>query len=327
MAPEVINLEPGKPLTEKLDVFSYGMIMYYIITGTIPFAVITKNAMKVYKSIVDGDRPDPIGVPDEWREIMVSCWDSEPMNRPTFEQIVGKILSENLMLPESDEEEVQAYIEKCVQMNNKIGNEFKPLEDAAEIGDTTAQVLLGYKYYFGDGIEQNDAKAIEYFKKAADLGDPSGLMAFGRLNRDGGSTAAELEKSRKYAHSLFVKASKSCVQAYNSMGVNHLYGFGEKYDPKKSFEEFQKSAEGNCPNGQYNLARFYFHGYGGRQDFAEATRLYELAAKAGEPCAMIDLAINAKLGIGTAPNPSLAEKWLESAVECGSVYELTSIDH
>ena len=56
------------------------------------------------------------------------------------------------------------------------------LEEAYE-GQSEAQLALAYRYLSGDGVEQNDEKAAEWFETAASAGSPEaqtqlGLMYF-----------------------------------------------------------------------------------------------------------------------------------------------------
>ena len=51
-------------------------------------------------------------------------------------------------------------------MHNKIEyNLYKMLEEAS---DAVAQTLLGMMYQNGKGVPQNDAEAVQWYRKAAD---------------------------------------------------------------------------------------------------------------------------------------------------------------
>ncbi|MFA0000165.1 tetratricopeptide repeat protein [Vibrio lentus] len=57
------------------------------------------------------------------------------------------------------------------------------LLDKAYEGQSEAQLALAYRYLSGDGVEQNDEKAAEWFETAASAGSPEaqtqlGLMYF-----------------------------------------------------------------------------------------------------------------------------------------------------
>ena len=57
-------------------------------------------------------------------------------------------------------------------------------------------------------------------------------------------------------------------------------GFGETPSPEQITEWRGEAAQGNA-QAQYNLGFMYKHGNGVKQDYAEALRLYRLAAQQG----------------------------------------------
>ena len=48
---------------------------------------------------------------------------------------------------------------------------FDALLSAAENGDAESQFSIGCAYHKGDGVQQSDVKAFEWFRKAAENGD------------------------------------------------------------------------------------------------------------------------------------------------------------
>ena len=55
---------------------------------------------------------------------------------------------------------------------------------AADLGDVVAYVNLGKIYYEGKGVKQDYQKALQYYKKAADLGDETGRERYKSLLRE-----------------------------------------------------------------------------------------------------------------------------------------------
>ena len=71
----------------KSDVWSFGIVLYEIITyGKPPYPGMTDA--EVEQQIQQGYCMfQPMGCPDKFYDIMLNCWQMEPVNRPTFETL------------------------------------------------------------------------------------------------------------------------------------------------------------------------------------------------------------------------------------------------
>ncbi|XP_053314429.1 mast/stem cell growth factor receptor Kit [Spea bombifrons] len=78
--------------TFESDVWSYGILLWEIFSlGSSPYPRIPVDS-KFYKMIKDGYRMlSPECAPAELYEIMKSCWNADPLKRPTFKQIVQMV--------------------------------------------------------------------------------------------------------------------------------------------------------------------------------------------------------------------------------------------
>ncbi|GBB90322.1 hypothetical protein RclHR1_17230003 [Rhizophagus clarus] len=76
VAPEVLK---GKPYTQAADIYSFGMIMYFIATGRQPFANCAHDNTLAL-NICNGIRPEisENEVPKCYIDLMKKCWDSNP---------------------------------------------------------------------------------------------------------------------------------------------------------------------------------------------------------------------------------------------------------
>lgn len=86
MAPELLNGSSNK-VSEKVDVFSFGIVMWEILTGEEPYANMHYGA--IIGGIVNNTlRPlIPASCDPEWRRLMEQCWAPDPHQRPSFTQI------------------------------------------------------------------------------------------------------------------------------------------------------------------------------------------------------------------------------------------------
>lgn len=110
MAPEVLT---GEPYGLKVDVFSFAILAFEIVTGTMPYPEIEDFSFKILNKIVNGTLrpkfPDDTNV--NMKNIIEKCWDSDPNNRPSFEEIYSKLSSNfNDYFVDLDENEINKYL-------------------------------------------------------------------------------------------------------------------------------------------------------------------------------------------------------------------------
>ncbi|HJT83586.1 MAG TPA: protein kinase [Nitrososphaeraceae archaeon] len=84
IAPEIFH---GKSLTNKSDIYSFGMIMWMLSAGVRPYNDRAHNESLMHE-ICQGLRPQVIyGTPQVFAKLMSKCLDDNPLNRPTALQI------------------------------------------------------------------------------------------------------------------------------------------------------------------------------------------------------------------------------------------------
>lgn len=98
MAPEVVK---GTSYDEKVDVYSYSMVLFEILTREIPFE--DEDPKNVGRLTVTGARPELEAVPEDCptalRDLMIRCWSQDPCKRPNFVEILDVVRQLSLPLP------------------------------------------------------------------------------------------------------------------------------------------------------------------------------------------------------------------------------------
>ncbi|GKD33794.1 dual specificity protein kinase splA-like protein, partial [Tanacetum coccineum] len=101
MAPEILRNEQAD---EKSDVYSYGVVLWEITTGKIPWDNL--NAMQIIGAVgfMNQRLEIPKDVNPQWASLIESCWSSEPQSRPTFQEILIKLkdLQKMFAIPRRD---------------------------------------------------------------------------------------------------------------------------------------------------------------------------------------------------------------------------------
>ncbi|KAH8323964.1 hypothetical protein KR074_002270 [Drosophila pseudoananassae] len=128
MAPEVIRNEP---CSEKVDIWSYGVVLWEMLTCEIPYKDVDSSAIiwgvgnNSLKLLV------PSTCPEGFKLLVKLCWKSKPRNRPSFRQILShldiagpellrKTEKQYFETQKSWKEEVRSHLKEITQNGTSI---------------------------------------------------------------------------------------------------------------------------------------------------------------------------------------------------------------
>ncbi|KZV29621.1 Kinase superfamily protein with octicosapeptide/Phox/Bem1p domain isoform 1 [Dorcoceras hygrometricum] len=105
MAPELLN-GSSSLVSDKVDVFSFGIVMWELLTGEEPYADLHYGA--IIGGIVSNTLRPPVPEPcdPDWRDLMERCWSSEPSERPNFTEIADELRAIAAKLPPKGQQQV-----------------------------------------------------------------------------------------------------------------------------------------------------------------------------------------------------------------------------
>ena len=159
------------------------------------------------------------------------------------------------------------------------------LERDAITGDAEAQYRLGECYFIGRGAPQNYAKAVKWYRKAAEQGHVKAQVAMGDYCYN------------RHIYATGVMDSFRAILPYND------------HDKIEAVKWYRKAAEQNYAPAQCNLGSCYDHGDGVTWDKAEAVKWYRKAAEQNYAPAHYTLGCCYRDGNGVTKNLVEAYKW------------------
>ncbi|HDP35609.1 MAG TPA: sel1 repeat family protein [Candidatus Hydrogenedentes bacterium] len=127
----------------------------------------------------------------------------------------------------------------CAQNNAKSTEESSCQSHDHGVSDTCAQYNLGVMYRDGEGVPQDYAEAVKWYRKAAE---------------------------QDYADAQY------------NLGVMYYDGRGIPQDHAEAVKWFRKAAGQNHAEAQYNLGVMYRNGEGVPQDYVRAYMWFNVAA-------------------------------------------------
>ena len=159
-----------------------------------------------------------------------------------------------------------AYVKK----NYKIAYElWLPL---AEKGNSKAQFFLGFMHDLGFGIPENDKEAVKWYRLAAEQGDSRAELFTGFIY----DLELGVAKDSREAFKWYQLAAKG---GYHEARTK-IYDLAVKNIPQ-ALQVLIDDAKHGIAEAQFNLASMHANGQGVPQNYEEAFKWYQLAAKGG----------------------------------------------
>uniref|UniRef100_A0A182SF36 Protein kinase domain-containing protein n=1 Tax=Anopheles maculatus TaxID=74869 RepID=A0A182SF36_9DIPT len=118
MAPEVIcNL----PCNEKVDIWSYGVVLWELLTGEVPYKNVDSSQIIYGVGSNSLCLPIPESCPEGFKLLIKQCWSTKPRNRPSFKIILTHLdIAGRELLAACEKEQYEAYYQSQQSWREEI---------------------------------------------------------------------------------------------------------------------------------------------------------------------------------------------------------------
>jgi uncharacterized protein len=162
---------------------------------------------------------------------------------------------------------------------------------------------MGNRYLYGSGVEQDYAKAMEWYRKAADHGLTDAQYNVGMIYENGRGVTKDIEQAKVWYQkaadqgNAFGKGALQRLEAnaaptiqfqatapkeQNQIGDRYFYGRGVDLDYARAMGWYRKAADQGYAEAQHNVGALYENGWGVAKDVEQAKVWYQKAANQGD---------------------------------------------
>ena len=185
---------------------------------------------------------------------------------------------------------------------------------AAEKGNASGMFCLGKLYWSGKGVEQNRMKAMEYFRKAAECGNVEANVTLGWIYYNGENGVAQKDLARAGAY--YKKASDEGDDKATYWLADILFR-QEKYD--QAMVCYKKAARVGDLSAMVRVGCMYRDGLTAEgKKYGKAMEWFKRAADLGDASAMSNISMMYEAGDGVPRSTKLAQEWYKRFEEASA---------
>ena len=200
------------------------------------------------------------------------------------------------------------YFEGLAGEDQNYKKAFKYFALSAEHDNPEGMYNLGICYDGGFGCKKDEAKAQQWYQRAADEG-----VSLAQLRA---ATYAESQGKADVAFKYYrMMADDGDQEQMYHVALCMLNAYGTAVDPEGAVGYLLRAAEEGHTRSQVKLADCYHQGVGVACDYREMANWLMVAAYAGDPEAQAKLGMCYQTGRGVEKNAEIALKWYKIGAE------------
>ena len=198
-----------------------------------------------------------------------------------------------------DYDVARKYYERALQIDSK---------------NVKANNRLAMIYRFGYGVKRNYERAIDYYRRASDLGDGGAAFNVATFYLKGEGVKRDFKEARRW---LALSADRGCADALYQIGCLYFNGTSVDQDYREAMTWFERAAEKRYLPALVNIGYMMSNGLGCVKDPALGVQWYLHAAMYGSADAMRNLGGCYSTGNGVDKDKAEALKWYKKAAIAG----------
>jgi TPR repeat protein len=183
------------------------------------------------------------------------------------------------------------------------------LQQTAEQGELEAMVSLG------DELAKNPkttATAIQWYRKAAQLGVPSAQFKMAMVLKHGTGVEQNLAESITWLNRA---ATQESAPALLELAICHMNGSGVTADPTRAVQLLTQACDLHDADAQALMGAILITGDGIRPSLTNGIKLLKTVAESGNSFAQWRLALCFKHGLGVNKDSLEGDRWFTRAAE------------
>ena len=301
-APEMINSEP----TEKGDVFSFGVLMCQLCL--IFFSRDPQESISNF--LIKNDKRKFEIFPSFLSKLIPQCLSTKPEDRPSFIKIRNHFHSK----------EFQYESAKISEIYDRFLNT-KYVFNLAKRNDSFALNKLGNMYEEGKGVERDHSKAIEFYKKAAELGNSEAQCNYGVMLQE----ENDERKKTEGAQYLHKSALQGNIHGMANYGIALKYGDGVAENQEEANKYLKKAADLGYSYAQVNYGYGLIDSDPTPDQIREGVKYIKMAIDQGDPDGYYTYGVLLKLGDVIEKNEEMSVQYFKIAADMG--YEKAIVEY
>ncbi len=203
---------------------------------------------------------------------------------------------------------------KMISKNQEKAIEY--YQNAADLGNASAELRLYEIYTSGNGVKKNPQKAMRYALRSAAHGNPEACYIAGMATLTG--KGAKKDETKGF-EMLRISSDAGYMKAAYAVANCYLKGTGVKKDAPKGFEMHRTLAENGFAKSMLYVGESYYLGESVKQDLEEAFRLFSSGAELDNVICQYYLGECYRKGQGVKADEVAALKWYKKAADQGHV--------